>query len=231
MANILKKAAAGLLEMMLTPAQVTDVRAWQPATLYEVDVYLPTVNMEKWNSIKRFKCKVDAFAYRDYTPALWNANRQVCTLYIEAGHQGAGSRWVQQLHTGDEIFLGVAHAAPLPTQVGKILCLGDGSALGHFLGLKQLTDRTNYPLEAAVALHDNYQLPTALLKNNPEFEFIIKPQGDSLTQLAQWYASKDLSAYSSVYIAGNIPMVTGLRRKLKAMQDVHARIYSHGFWS
>lgn len=231
MANILKKAAAGLLEKMLTPGQVVAVRAWQPATLYEVDIYLPTVDMEKWDTIKRFKCKVDEWEFRDYTPALWNANRNLCTLYIEAGHDGAGSRWVQRLQTGDEILLGVAHAAPLPKQAGRILCLGDGSALGHFLGLKQLTDREKYPMEVAVSMHHPYRLPTSLIENNPEFDFILEPKDNSLIQLAQWYESKDVSAYTSVYIAGNIPLVTGLRRKLKAKQDVHARIYSHGFWS
>jgi NADPH-dependent ferric siderophore reductase len=231
MANILKKAAAGLLEMMLTPAQVRDVRAWQPATLYEVDVYLPTVDMGKWDTIKRFKCKVDTLAYRDYTPALWDAENKLCTLYIEAGHNGAGSRWVKQLKRGDEILFGVAHAAPLPAQEGKVLCLVDGSALGHALGLKQLTDRQKHPLDVAVFLHDDYQLPSSLLANNAEFDFIVNPGGDCLSTLEQWCMTKDLSAYTSVYMAGYIPMVSGLRKKLKAIPDLRARIYGHGFWS
>jgi NADPH-dependent ferric siderophore reductase len=231
MANILKKAVAGLLEKVLTPAQVISVRAWQPATLYEVDVHLPTVNLEKWNTIKRLKCKVGEWEYRDYTPASWNVEKKVCTLYIEAGHQGAGSRWIQQLKPGDEILLGPAHAAQLPAQEGTILCLADGSALGHFLALKQLTDRGNYPMEVAVFLHDDYQIPPSLLENNPEFKFIIKPHGASLDALEQWCRSKELRNYTSIYIAGNIPMVTSLRRKLKALPDVHAKIYSYGFWS
>ncbi|MFD1141512.1 siderophore-interacting protein [Larkinella insperata] len=231
MANILKKTVAGLLDKMLTPARVLAVRAWQPATLYEVDAHLPTVDMAKWDTIKRVKCKVDDFAFRDYTPALWNADQNICTLYIEAGHNGAGSRWVQRLKTGDEILLSVAHAAPLPAQEGKILCLADGSALGHCLGLKQLTDRQKYPMDVAVYLHDPYEIPTSLTENNTEFEFITQPHGDRLALLEKWYTARDVSAYSSIYIAGNIPMVTALRRKLKALPAVRARIYSHGFWS
>jgi NADPH-dependent ferric siderophore reductase len=231
MANILKKAVAGLFEKMLTPSHVLDVRAWQPSTLYEVDMHLPTITLEKWNTIKRLKCKVGDLEFRDYTPALWNAEKKVCTMYIEAGHQGAGSRWIQQLKPGDEILFGAAHAAQLPAQEGKLLCLGDGSALGHFLALKQLTDRSHYPMDVAVFLHDQYQIPPSLLENNPEFKFIIKPHGASLDALEQWYRSKELRSYTSIYIAGNIPMVTSLRRKLKAILDVHAKIYSYGFWS
>lgn len=231
MANILKKAAAGLLERLLIPAYVVEVRAWQPATLYEVDVHLPSVDMQQWNTIKRFKCKVDAFEYRDYTPALWNADTRICTLYIEAGHNGSGSRWVKQLKTGDQILVGVAHAASLPAQTGKLLGLADGSALGHFLGLKQLTDRQKHPMDVAIFLHDDYQLPPSLLANNTEFDFIVKPDGHCLNTLEQWCMSKDLSLYTTIYIAGYIPMVTGLRKKLKAIPNVSASIYSYGFWS
>jgi len=231
MATILKKAAAGLLERMLDPAYVVEVRAWQPATFYEVDVHLPSVDMGQWNTIKRFKCKVDAFEYRDYTPALWNADTNICTLYIEAGHNGSGSRWVKRLKTGDQILVGVAHAASLPAQTGNLLGLADGSALGHFLGLKQLTDRQKHPMDVAIYLHAEYQLPTSLLANNTEFDFIVKPDSHCLSTLEEWCMSKDLSIYTTIYIAGYIPMVTGLRKKLKATPNVSARIYSYGFWS
>ena len=231
MANILKKAVSGLLEKMFTSSIVTDIRAWQPATMYEVDVHIPGVHMEKWDTIKRLKCQVADLEYRDYTPALWDAEKKVCTMFIEAGHNGAGSRWIQRLKKGDEILLGAAHAAPLPAKEGKILCLADGSALGHFLGLKQLTDRKKYPMEAAVFLHDDYQIPPSLTNQNLDFEFIVKPHGDSTQTLEQWFMAKDLSSYTSIYIAGNIPMVSGLRKKLKAIPAVKARIYGHGFWS
>jgi len=231
MANILKKAVSGLLDKMFTSAQVTAIRAWQPATMYEVDIHLPSANMEKWATIHRVKCRVGELEYRDYTPATWNAPEKTFTMYIEAGHEGAGSRWVQQLKKGDEILLGSVHAAQLPAKEGKILCLGDGSALGHFLALKQLTDRRSYPLEAGIVLHDNYQLPESLAADNPEFELLLHPHGNSADLLEQWYRSKNLDSYTSIYIAGNIPMVTALRKKLKGMPEVSARIYAHGFWS
>ncbi len=231
MANILIKAVSNLMDQMLSISKVVGVRAWEPATIYEVDLYLPAIDFDKWKTIKRVKCKVDAFQYRDYTPALWDAEKKICTLYLEAGHNGAGARWAKSLQTGDEVFLGVAHAAQLPASKGRILCLADGSALGHCLSLKQLTDRADYPLDVAVFLHDNYKIPELLVADNPDFEFIGSPDDNMIDVLEKWYLSKDLNTYTSIYIAGYIPMVSSLRKKLKAIPQVQAKIYAYGFWS
>jgi hypothetical protein len=76
--------------------------------------------------------------YRDYTPASWNVEKKVCTLYIEAGHQGAGSRWIQQLKPGDEILLGPAHAAQLPAQEGNNLVSGRRQCPGAFFSVEAI---------------------------------------------------------------------------------------------
>lgn len=217
MANILKKAVSGLLDSMMGAGTVVAVRAWQPATMYEVDVHLP-VDMTKWNTIRRVKCKVGELAFRDYTPARWDVSSSTFTMYVEAGHNGAGARWVKQLKAGDEILLGAVHAAQLPTQEGRILCLGDGTALGHFLALKQLT---NFPLEAMIFLHDDYQLPASLMADNPEFTFVR-----DIDAFKERYMS---GGYASFNIAGNIPMVSVLRKQVKAVST--GRIYAYGFWS
>lgn len=230
MANIVKKAASKLMEKMFARSEVVAIRAWEPATLYEVDVHLPTVNMEKWDTIRRVKCQVAELEYRDYTPALWNVEKRVFTLFIEAGHNGAGARWVSQLKKGDGILLGPVHAAQLPAREGKVLGIGDGSALGHFLGLKQLTDQNKFPLEAGIFLHEKYQIPGPLLAENPDFEFLMD-KGNESDVLIDWCRKKDLKAYTSIYIAGNIPMVSTLRKLLKAASGANAKVYSYGFWS
>ncbi|RYF48769.1 MAG: siderophore-interacting protein, partial [Cytophagaceae bacterium] len=100
----------------------------------------------------------------------------------------------------------------------------------HVLGLKQLTYPEEHPLEAAVFLPEDYQIPTALIHENPEFEFIVKSDGSSLESLENWIGTKDLREYSSIYIAGHIPMVRELRKKLKTRANQNATIYAHGFW-
>lgn len=231
MANIIKRAAFKLMEQTLAAqANVLAIRTWNPTSMYEIDLYLPTVDMGKWKSIHRLKCKVDEFEYRDYTPAWWEAEKGICTLYVETGHNGAGSRWAQRIRPGDQVLVGPAHAAPLPAKQGKVLALADGSALGHVLGLKQLTYPEEHPLEAAVFLPEDYQIPTALIHENPEVEFIAKSDGSSLESLENWIGTKDLREYSSIYIAGYIPMVRELRKKLKTRANQNATIYAHGFW-
>lgn len=231
MANVLKKAMSGLFDKMLSTAKVIDVYRWEPATMVEIVVQLPGLNMEKWKTIHRVKCRVGELEYRDYTPSCWNAEKGTFKLYVEAGHNGAGSRWAQQIQSGDEILLGAVHAAQIPTKEGKVLCLVDLSALGHALSLKQLTDPEKFPLEVAVFLHEEYIIPETLVSENPEFEFLYKENEHNIPVLEEWFMSKKLTNYESICIAGNTPMVSQLRKKLKAIPEVEARIFAQGFWS
>ena len=229
MANILKKAASNLIDKMSARARVLDIRAWHSNSMYEIDLHLPAIDLSKWKAIQRLKCSVGEFEWRDYTPAKWDVEKRTCTLYIEAAHNGVGSRWVKNLQKDDVVSFGAAYAAKLPTSTGKILCLGDGSALGHFLALKQLTNRNEYPLEAAVFLHEEYNTLDNFYAENPEFEFQIGT--NSMKVLEQCINTKSLKEYSSICIAGYIPMVTTLLKKIKNISGVQAKIYAVGFWS
>lgn len=231
MANVLKKAMSGLFDKMLTSAKVIGVSRWNPETMVEIEVQLPALKTEKWKTIHRVKCRVADLEYRDYTPANWNSEKGTFKLYVEAGHNGAGSRWAQQLKTGDEILLGAVHAAPIPSKEGKILCLVDLSALGHALSLKQLINPVRFPLETVVFLHEQFQIPQPLRLENPEFDFIYQEKEACTAVLEKWMMSKKLSNYESICVAGNTPMVSQLRKKLKAIPEVEARIFVQGFWS
>jgi NADPH-dependent ferric siderophore reductase len=230
MANIISKAIFGLMEKALGYGEVVAVRRWNPATMVEADLYMPDIDVSEWNTIKRLKTKVGECEYRDYTPALWDAQRGVCTIYAETGHQGTGSSWANNLKKGDTVLFAPAHATVLPAQKGKILGLGDGSALGHFLALKQLTNRRDFPMDAVVFLTDNYQLPKKLVKENPEIQFIAGTPGNSLKALLSWTENNDLSQYVSIYIAGNTSMVREAKKILRYKNEVSARLYSAAFW-
>ncbi|WP_343632944.1 siderophore-interacting protein [Fluviicola sp.] len=231
MAAILKKAMSGLLDKMLGTAKVIGVNRWEPETMVEIDVQMPGLNMDKWKTIHRVKCKVGELEYRDYTPSCWNAEKGTFKLYVEAGHDGVGSRWAQQIQAGDTILLGSVHASQIPVKEGKVLCLVDLSALGHALSLKQLTDHTKFPLEVGVFLHESYEIPQVLINENPEFEFLYRENEHNVPVLEKWLMSKKLANYESICIAGNTPMVSQLRKKLKAIPEVGARILAQGFWS
>lgn len=231
MSNILKRAIGGLLDQALHPAQVVAMSLYPASKIWGIVIHLPDVNMEKWHTIKRLKCKVGELEYRDYTPALWDPEKKVCTLFVEAGHEGAGSRWVRKLKIGDEVLFGAAHAAQLPAQEGRILCLGDGSALGHILALRQLTRDGNFPMDTVILLPDDNQLPALLSAHVSEDAVVLNPGSDRFSTILNWCDTKDLNQYTSIYIAGNIPMVTALRKRLKVQSGLQAKIYAHGFWS
>lgn len=231
MVDIIKKAASGLLERMFDTALVVAIRTWPGADIFEIDLHLPDIDLDSWDSIKRLKCKVDTLAYRDYTPALWNSETNICTMFIDSGHKGAGSRWVRTLKSGDQILFGAAHAASLPSQNGPVLCLADASAIGHFLALKQLTDRSEHPLDVAVLVQSNNEIPEIFKEENPEFHFVECSEQIGFDRLEQWFLGKNLADYNSIYIAGNVTLMKTLRAKLKANPNVRARIKCYGFWS
>ena len=232
MANVLKKAVFNLMDKAFTQeGYVLAIRKWEPAKIYEIDLYMPETDMNKWNTIPRIKCKVAKYEYRDYTPAAWDSEKNVCTVIIETEHNGCGSSWTQNLQVGDTVLFAPAHAAQLPSKPGKIVCFGDGSAIGHFLALKQLTDRTQYPLEAVIFLNEEYKLSDSFLSDNPEFKFLMKADIKNPETLNQFSENKILPDSAYVYIAGYIPMVTGLRKMIKKNPQFNARIYANGFWS
>jgi len=231
MANIIKRTLGGLLEQLFSQSQVIAKRLWPNSSMYELDISLPAVSMEKWNTVKRLKCQVGLLEYRDYTPALWSIDQQTCTLFIEAGHQGIGSKWISALSVGDKILLGEAHAAHLPVNPGPVLGLGDGTAIGHFLALKQLTNRTDFPLEVGIFINDDQQAPMEFINNHPEFTFIAKNEKSAFPALKHWSDTQDLKKFASVYIAGNNTMVRELRATLKNQLGPGVKIYGHGFWS
>ncbi|WP_219224635.1 hypothetical protein [Pedobacter antarcticus] len=233
MANIIKKAVFDFFDKTLAQeGYVLAVRKWEPASMYEIDLHLPETDLGKWKTIPRLKIKVAEFEYRDYSPAIWNVERKTCTILIETGHKGAGSAWVENLNTGEVFLFGPAHAAPLPPTAGKVLCLGDGSALGHFMALKLLTDREKNPLDVIMFLSEEYKIPESIISAYPEFEFIKQSQGNSLSTLKQWCTkTRNLSEFSVIYLAGYIPMVKELRKMFKNDSNVTAKILANGFWS
>jgi NADPH-dependent ferric siderophore reductase len=232
MANVIKKAVFNLIEKaIIEEGEILEITVWQPATMVEVLIHLPGVDMHKWKYIPRLKCKVGEFEYRDYSPATWDAEKKQCTMLIETGHNGAGSTWAHQLRVGDTIEFAPASTVALPSAEGKVLGLGDGSALGHLMALKQLVSPARYPLDVFVYLSEVYTLPAAVVAAHGGFHFMMKERGDAAELLLQAVQGRDVSGYSAVYVAGYIPMVQKVRKALKAMPGFRARVYANGFWS
>ena len=231
MGNIIKKAFFDFIDKTLAQeGQVLDIKRWNSSGMYEVRVALPHTDMIKWNAIPRIKVKVADFEYRDYSPAEWDLTDNSCSLFVEARHTGEGSLWVQQLKAQQKFVFAPAYTAALPSAEGRVLCVGDGTALGHFFALKQLTNRKAYAIDSIVSVEEGTQVPSRITDAHPEARFIEQNHSGSLTALHRMLAQLNLKVYSSIYLAGYIPMVQGLRKILKSDPDVSAKIFANGFW-
>ncbi len=208
-------------------ARVLAVRVWEPDTVREVDLYLPDCDMSKWNSAQHIKCKAGRFVYRDYTPSGWDAETRTCTLIIHTAHDGPGSRWGKQLRAGDTVtYLGVGSSHQQPVSGKPLVFLGDETAIGHFLALRQLAgDRA--VIEGAIVLSEEH--------HRDEFDQYFSGWGlQSLgkdasrryTALDEWVVSKghDDAVY---YLAGYSPEVVRLR---KLLRQQGMQVQAQGFW-
>lgn len=226
---MLKKKALQLFEKQFAKTgQVLEVRNWTPATFFEVDLHLQGVDMEKWRSVQHMKCKVAEYTYRDYTPASWDSETQTCTLYIDASHDGEGSRWVKSLSKGDEIcYVGIAGTNAKPIDDAKILCLGDSSCVGHFLALEQLVGKGN--LSGALVIKEESHRKEFAAYFETLLEAIPSKLSSDIDNLNNWLKEQQMED-TAVFIAGNVPMVMGLRKKIRNFADFDGAIKVQGFW-
>lgn len=229
---MLKKIGSLLEEKMLKTGIVLDVRAWEPATFFEVDLHLPYADMSKWNEVQHIKCRVSHFTYRDYTPAGWDAETKTCTLYINASQDSAGSRWVKSLSKGDVFtYLGIGPTPHRPVAGQKLTCLGDETAIGHFLALRQLAGETGR-LDGAIALEQEAHCSQLKAYLPLQVDTLVKTDTGGQLALSRWlYKKQEAVTDSVVYLAGHIPTTDRLRRELKQMRFDRVNVKAQGFWS
>ena len=57
MITTVKKQSISFVEnIFIKKGRVLDVRAWEPATIYEVDLHLPQSDMGQWNKTQKISC-------------------------------------------------------------------------------------------------------------------------------------------------------------------------------
>lgn len=97
--TVRNKQISTLERIFFRSGKIISVGCWDGGNIYEISIHLPNPELENWNSAQSIKCRISALHYTDYTPARWDAEKKVCTLYIDASHNGQGSIWAKnQLH-------------------------------------------------------------------------------------------------------------------------------------
>ena len=90
-----------LEKLFVKSGAVFAVRHWNGGTLSEIDIHLPHLDFDQWETAQSIKCRISAMHYVDYTPAMWSNEEKICTLYIDTSHGGQGSIWIKRRHEGD----------------------------------------------------------------------------------------------------------------------------------
>jgi len=233
--NKLTHATVGLLERRwLKTARVLAVRTWEPATFLEIDLHLPDADMSKWQQTLHMKCKVGPLAYRDYTPSGWDAETRTCTLLVDAGHEGQGSRWVKGLKAGDPVYyLGISSSHHQPAAGKRLIFLGDETAIGHFLSLQQLAGK-RARIEGAVTIaQKHHQDEFCRYFSGLGLAPLDKDESGHSRAMEDWISGLDAGdgVDTVFYVAGYIPAVTRLRKLLKGKGYSSGQIRCQGFWN
>lgn len=223
--NLVKKAAFSLLEgAFAKTAAVLSVNSWQHDTFFEVEIHCPDLNMEKWAVTQHMKVKVAEGAFRDYTPANWDASTRTCLLLVDAVHEGPGSHWARGLSAGDTlVHVGVASALQKPEPSGNMVCLGDLSSLGQFLAIRQLAG--GLPVTIVVSAKDE-----AHHDHLESYGVIPVKQQDTggESALMDWWEQHG-PANGTVYVAGHMRTCIQVRKRIKS-GNFGGAVKVAGFW-
>lgn len=217
--------------MILKTGRVLEVRTWRPATMIEVDLHLPLVNMHQWQEVPYIKFRVGNLSYRDYTPTEWDASTSTCTLFINTAHVGPGSLWARGLRRNDAIqYIKTGSTHQGIKAMPALTALGDESSIGHLLALQQMSSATTH--FSGAVLIDDKQHRAFFDKSMKSFiQPIARNEMYGHHTLMRWIYTQQYPLRDTVFfLSGNNVMVSQLRKLLKQEGCSSANIKSQGFW-
>jgi NADPH-dependent ferric siderophore reductase len=230
----LKRKAGELFESrLLQTGTVLEVRPWTPSTLIEIDLHLPLVDMQQWEQVPYIKFRVDNFTFRDYTPSGWDAETRTCTIYVDAVHNGPGSKWARQLKKNDTIsyIKKIGFTQHQPDQTSAVIALGDESSVGHLLALqKMVLPHTRFSGGIVIGDEEHRKLFHEYFWS--PIEPVARKDVYGHNSLMEWVLKQQYSLENTIfYLAGNNTMVAQLRKLLKQQGYPSSQIKMQGFWS
>jgi NADPH-dependent ferric siderophore reductase len=213
MSTFKEKATAFLMSRIGKTASVINKTAITDS-LWQITLQLPEVI--NWRSCQHLKCEIGKQAYRDYTIASYDAATLTVELLIHAGHEGAGSSWAKQLQPEQSFFYaGPGGGFPQLTAADNLVCIGDASAIGHFVSLYKRR-------------HPRQQFHTMILGGPLPATILDMPVNTGTSeQLTNWIQDLPLQE-TTFYVAGHIPLLVKTRKTIKELG--WKQIKSSGFW-
>lgn len=232
MNKLTQKAIALAETTFFRAATVLAVRAWDPASIVEIDLHMPDCDMRRWTTAQHIKCKVGLLSYRDYTPAGWDVETHTCTLLIHAAHDGPGSRWARSLRPGDQLSYRKPESSHHHPEPGRLCFLGDETTIGHFLALQQLAKPGTWIGGAILLTEPHHQQEFHDYFLGWEVASLRKRADGDYRELGDWVDAVDTRDHAETvfYLAGYIPGVLDLRRRLRRKGFAPGQVKTQGFW-
>ncbi|RUT70183.1 hypothetical protein D0817_13490 [Flavobacterium cupreum] len=217
-------------KLFVKSGQIMAVRQWHGGPFYEIDVSLPQVNFEKWDTAQAIKCRISPLHYTDYTPAIWDAAEKICTLYIDTGHAGPGSSWAKDQVEGNAFhYMKIESEKHYPLG-SHLVFLGDQTAIGHFCALQQLAQQDT---EISGFINFNDAITAAAFSENCAW-LPLQPTTaytEIHTQTDKWILDNRYKIEDCIfYLVGNAKLIVSLRKLLHTHGIGGSRIKSKGFW-
>jgi len=228
--NIIKKKLLSALEKNLAKeATVLDIRYWYQKELVEIDLHVPDLRPQEWQSAPRMKIRVAPGVYRDYSPTMWDEETCTCSLIINVAHGGIGAQWALGLQKGDLLlYLGIAstaHKTPAP----GLICIGDESSLAHFLAIQQLMGISSAALTGAIC----FTKPQHVQEYREYIQSPLVPlylkKKDDIDTLRE-YLDQLKPKQHTIYLAGGSRLVVEAKKHLRNSSQFQGSIKSQGFW-
>ena len=226
-----KKTILTVEHLFIKSGTIRAIRVWPGGNMHEIDVHLPTVMFERWTQAQSIKCRITPFHYTDYTPARWNIEEKICTLYIDTSHNGVGSQWTKRQVARNEFhYLKIEAVNQFPVAGKRFVFLGDQTGIGHFCSLQQLAP-VNTSISGFIAFSD-LQTTNVFTENCPWLSLQAVSSYEAIYQQAEEWATRHQAEKENfmVYLVGHATLVVTLRKLLKSYGFAGSQVKSKGFW-
>lgn len=218
--------------LLLQTGYVEKVNSVGKGKILEIRLFLPLVNMQDWTEVPYIKFAVGGTFFRKYTPATWDAKDQICTLFIDAAHDGPGANWASKLRGRDLVqYIKVGSSRQSPHPVSRIVGLGDATSIGQLLALFQMTNPyTRFSGVLLITDHEQFEYCNKNL--SPYLYPVLCKDTAQIAPVISWINAQRYSIPDTCfYITGNDFMVIQLKKSLIAMGFAAEQIKVNGFWS
>jgi len=226
-----KRSISTVEKMFVKSGKILAVRSWNGGNMHEIDIHLPNVDFKKWDKAQSIKCRISALHYTDYTPAMWDIEEKVCTLYIDTGHNGQGSIWAKNQIVGNDFhYLKIEAEKHFPIASKQLVFLGDQTCIGHFCALQQLASNGT-KINGFISFNDQ-QTAEEFATNCPWLPLqAISVQNDIYLKTEEWLIDNQTEKENFVfYVVGGAELTIRIRKILKSYGTDGSQIKLKGFW-